>query len=110
MRFEFATATKIMFGAGRVKDAVAAAASLGRRALVVSGGTPSRLDSFVRDLRAKQVDCTPFSISGEPTLAAVAEGARIANKLRCELVIGFGGGSPLLGSAVDPACTNLPVR
>jgi len=73
MRFEFATATKIMFGAGKAQNAVSAAASLGRRALVVSGGTPSRLDSFILDLRAKQVDCTLFSLSGEPTLASVAE-------------------------------------
>jgi alcohol dehydrogenase class IV len=107
MRFEFATATRIVFGRGRVRDAVSAAASIGGRALIVSGSTPARLDSFMRELCEQNVECTKFSISGEPTIPAVAEGARVAKDARCDLVIGYGGGSALDGAkAVAALMTN----
>jgi alcohol dehydrogenase class IV len=108
MQFEFSTATRIVFGAGRVRDAIAAAASLGRRALVVAGSTPARLDSFVRELRAQKNECTLFSIAGEPTIPKVAEGVRIAKAERCELVIGFGGGSALDGAKAIAALMTNP--
>ena len=37
MKFEFATATKIIFGAGTLREAGAAAKGFGQRALVVTG-------------------------------------------------------------------------
>ncbi|NWG75472.1 MAG: hypothetical protein HXY24_12820 [Rubrivivax sp.] len=43
LRFDFGTATRIVFGPGRVQDAVSTAAALGREALVVCGRTPARL-------------------------------------------------------------------
>jgi len=62
MKFEFATATRIVFGAGRAREAVPAAASLGHRALIVAGSNPSRLDYFIKELKAQKV---PF-LSAEP--------------------------------------------
>jgi alcohol dehydrogenase class IV len=107
MRFEFATATRIVFGAGKVREAVSAAASLGRRAMVVAGTTPARLDPFMRELRARNVDPISFSISAEPTIPAVEEGVRIAKTAGCELVIGYGGGSVLdAAKAVAALMTN----
>ena len=41
MRFEFATATRIIFGVGRVREVGAIAQTFGRRALVVTGGRPA---------------------------------------------------------------------
>jgi alcohol dehydrogenase class IV len=42
MRFEFATATKIIFGAGTLREAGAAAKEFGQRALVVTGRDAKR--------------------------------------------------------------------
>ena len=95
MRFEFATATRILFGPGRVQDAISAAVSIGDRALIVAGSTPGRLDSFVRGLSSQNVECTLFSILGEPTIAAILDGVRLAKDAGCEFVIGYGGGSAL---------------
>ena len=108
MGFEFATATKIVFGAARVQDAVKGAASLGQRALVVAGNTPSRLDSFIEKLREENVDSTRFSILGEPTIPRVVEGVRIAKDAACELVIGYGGGSALDGAKAIAALMMNP--
>jgi len=44
VNFEFATATRIVFGAGTVKLVGANANGFGRRALVVTGRQPERAD------------------------------------------------------------------
>ena len=40
--FEFATAARILFGEGTLRQVPAAAASMGRRALLVTGSSPDR--------------------------------------------------------------------
>ena len=42
MRFEFATATRILFGEGSVRDAAPAASAMGRRVLLVTGASADR--------------------------------------------------------------------
>jgi alcohol dehydrogenase class IV len=108
MRFDFATATRVVFGPGRVGEAISAAASLGRAALIVTGRTPARLDAFTAKLRAQKVECTPFSISGEPTISGVLDGVRIAKNAGCEIVIGYGGGSALDGAKAIAALISNP--
>jgi len=107
MRFEFSAATRIIFGPGTAREAVAAAVSLGDRALVVTGSTPGRLDSFVRELNSRHVECVRFPTSGEPTIDAILEGVRIFREARCNLVVGCGGGSALDGAkAIAGLATN----
>jgi alcohol dehydrogenase class IV len=107
MHFEFATATRIVFGSGRLGEAVKAAASLGHRAMVVTGSTAARAGEFIRELQAQNLECTIFPISGEPTISAILDGVRAAKSERCEIVIGYGGGSALDGGkAVAALMTN----
>jgi alcohol dehydrogenase class IV len=108
MHFDFATATKIIFGPGRVTEAVSAAASLGRRALIVGGRSQARLNAFAAKLRAHRVEPTLFSISGEPTIPAILEGLRIAKDSGCQIVIGYGGGSALDGAKAIAALMTNP--
>jgi alcohol dehydrogenase class IV len=98
MHFEFATATRIVFGPGKVHDAVSAAAALGRRALIVSSDALGGLDFFIRDLRAQNMECIPFFTLGEPTIPGILDGVRIAKDAGCEVVIGYGGGSAMDGA------------
>jgi alcohol dehydrogenase class IV len=108
MHFDFATATRIVFGPGRVREAISAAISLGRRALIVGGSTPARLDAFVADLQTHKLQCTRFSIQGEPTIGEVLNGVRLAKAARCEIVIGYGGGSALDGAKAIAALVSNP--
>jgi alcohol dehydrogenase class IV len=108
MRFEFATATRIIFGPGTAGEAVSAAASMGRRALIVTGSTPSRLESFVRAMTARNLECTLFSIEWEPSISAVLEGVRTAIESQCDLVIGLGGGSAMDGAKTIAALMANP--
>jgi alcohol dehydrogenase class IV len=108
MKFEFATATRIVFGPGSIREAIAAAATLGNRVLVVTGSTPARLASFIGELKQQNTECTVFSIVGEPTIAAILGGVRIAKEAACEFVIGCGGGSALDGAKAIAALMTNP--
>ncbi len=96
--FEFATASRILFGAGTVCQVASAARQMGSRALLVTGSNPERLDPVRADLESSGVACAPFAVKGEPTVETVRQGVKLAAEQGCEFVIGFGG-----GSAIDAA-------
>ena len=107
MRFEFATATRVIFGARTLKDVGVLAREFGRRALVVTGRQPARAERLLDLLRAAEVQPTVFAVSGEPTLATVENGVALARREGCDLVISFGGGSAIdAGKAIAAMLTN----
>lgn len=100
VRFEFATATRIVFGAGTVREVAPAAKSMGRRALLVAGVSAALLGET-------GLDCVPLAVEGEPTLDLVRRGVALARQERCDLVIGLGGGSAIdAGKAVAALLAN----
>ena len=107
MRFEFATATRIVFGPGAVREIAPAAQALGRRALIVTGRSTERAAGLVANLAAAGVSCAPFSVSEEPSIELVRQGQRFARDEHCDVVIGFGGGSALdAAKAIAALLTN----
>src|ERR1019366_9225691 len=62
--FEFATAARILFGEGTLRQVPAAAASLGRRALLVTGASPDRAAPLQKALQAAHVSTVPFAVPG----------------------------------------------
>ncbi|HTQ50851.1 MAG TPA: iron-containing alcohol dehydrogenase [Candidatus Acidoferrales bacterium] len=95
MKFEFATATKIIFGPGTLSEAAGLAREFGSRALVVTGRGSSRAEKLLANLQSNDVRSILFAVSGEPELATIEQGTRLAKIEQCELVIGIGGGSAL---------------
>ena len=73
-----ATATRIVFGVGTVKDLGAIAKNFERRALVVTGRESHRAERALANLRASAVSPVIFSIAGEPDLATVQQGVALA--------------------------------
>jgi alcohol dehydrogenase class IV len=107
MRFEFATATRIVFGAGAIAQAGALAGELGRHALVVTGRDATRAKKLWDGLRAAEVRSVPDAVSGEPDLESVRRGVALARRENCDMVISFGGGSALdAGKAIAAMMTN----
>jgi alcohol dehydrogenase class IV len=98
MRFEFATASRIVFGPGTLKEVGPVARDLGRRALVVTGRAPERAGPILAALGASSVESVLFSVAGEPATDTVRQGTARGRDAGCDLVIGFGG-----GSAIDAA-------
>ena len=107
MRFEFATATRIIFGRGTLGETGQLAAEMGGRALVVVGSNPGRSASLLDLLATHQVEAEVFSVATEPTIEIATAGAEQARAANCDLVIGFGGGSVLdTGKAISALITN----
>ncbi len=107
MHFEFATATRILFGPGMLREVGPIAKAFGNRALVVTGRTKQRAKPLLSTLRAAGVKCVTFSIAGEPTTDAVREGIQRARDEHCDAIIGFGGGSALdAAKAIAALLTN----
>ena len=107
MRFEFATATRIIFGAGTLKEAGALAAGFGQRALVVTTAGRPPAGPLLADLAEHHVGCVAFAVSGEPNTEAVRLGSELARREGCDLVVGFGGGSAIdAGKAIAALLAN----
>jgi alcohol dehydrogenase class IV len=104
--FEFATATRVVFGAGKLAEAGDAVRALGgTRVLVVSGKSAARADKLEALLAAKSVAVVRLSVTGEPTVEIAREGARLASS--CDCVAAIGGGSALdLAKAVAALAAN----
>ena len=107
MRFEFATATRIVFGAGTLAEIGSLAAGFGRHALVVTGQDAARADPLLDRLDAAGVAHTGFVVAHEPTVETALTGTALARRAGCDLVIGFGGGSAIdAGKAIAALLTN----
>ena len=102
MRFEFATATRIIFGEGMAATLPDLARTVGARPFVVTGASRERARALVSALSAEA-----FAVSGEPTVDLVREGARHAQDAACDVVISIGGGSVIdAGKAIAILATN----
>jgi alcohol dehydrogenase class IV len=107
MRFEFATATRIIFGQGSIKEAAPIAASFGRRALIVTGSTSAQVTVLLAQLEPYHVDAAVFAVSGEPSLEVVQQGMQTARDHGSDVIIGLGGGSAIdTGKAIAALLTN----
>lgn len=107
MRFEFATASRVIFGSGTLKEAGAIALELGRRALIVTGSEPARAARLIEILKKSGVGAVTFPVAGEPTVQTVEQGCAAAKREQCDLVIGFGGGSAVdAGKAIAAMIAN----
>jgi alcohol dehydrogenase class IV len=107
MRFEFATAARIVFGKGTVKELAPAAKSFGNRALLVSGKSVRRVLELMGQLKEVGVTVSEFNISGEPTVTVVTSGLQQAKAEHCDLVISIGGGSVIdAGKAIAGLMSN----
>ncbi len=107
VEFEFATATRVVFGAGTLAQLGPAAAALGGRALLVAGRDVARAQPAARVLQAAGVAVQIFSVPAEPSTGDVESGVLAARAGGCDLVVAIGGGSPLdAGKAIAALLTN----
>ncbi|MCP4168230.1 MAG: iron-containing alcohol dehydrogenase [Chloroflexi bacterium] len=107
INFEFATATRIIFGNGSAAQIGSLAAGLGKRALLVVGKSQNRAQPAFSSLADAGVESVPFSVSTEPTIDIARQGTALARHEGCDLVIAFGGGSSIdTGKAIAAMLTN----
>jgi alcohol dehydrogenase class IV len=107
MRFEFATASRIVFGPGVVKEVGGLVAKMGKHTLVVTGKAAADPSTLLQVLAENDLVYELFEVPGEPTLQLVEEGALLAREQKTQVVIGFGGGSSMdTAKAISAMATN----
>ncbi len=103
MRFEFATAARIVFGEGTVTEVPAAASALGKTPLLVTGHSSERAGQLLSWLLA----APRVSVEGEPSVELVRRGVTTARAARADLIIALGGGSAIdAGKAIAALAAN----
>ncbi len=96
--FEFATAARIVFGAGKAAEIAAAARSMGRRSCFVAN---SRWRHLLPDA------AVIFEVHGEPTVEVARRGTALARGEQCDVVVAIGGGSAIdTGKAIAALAAN----
>jgi len=107
MHFEFATASRIVFGPGSAASIPDMAADLGHTVCLVTGSSPKRTQWAVDGLTQKGLSTHIFSIAEEPSTTSITEAAITARQAGCDVVIAIGGGSVLdAGKALAALLTN----
>jgi alcohol dehydrogenase class IV len=106
--FEFATAGRIMAGAGRAAELPEVVAGLGSRVLVCTGADPARHAGLLAGLGWP---AAVFPVAGEPTIELARAGVAAGREHGADVVVAIGGGSVidagkavamLLGNGGDP--------
>ena len=106
MRFELATAARIVCGPGSSAELPHIAAGFGKRAMVVTGSKPGRVRHLIESLHPSGISTFIFPVEGEPAVDCVRLGAERARGA-CDLLIGIGGGSAIdAAKAIAAMATN----
>ncbi len=103
--FEFATADRIIFGAGKLNELGKQIEGVAQRLLFVRGHSSDAITRVREVLTMSGIPFTEFPVHGEPTIEVVREGIEAARD--CDTVIGLGGGSVVdAGKAISALVTN----
>jgi alcohol dehydrogenase class IV len=106
--FEFGTAGRILFGAGRAAELPEVLAGLGSRVLVCTGANPARHAALLAGIG---LPVEVYPVTGEPTVEVARAAATAAREHGADAVAAIGGGSvidtgkavaALLGNGGDP--------
>ena len=106
--FEFATAGRVLVGAGRSAELPALLAGYGTRALICTGASPDRHAELLAGLG---LPAALFPVAGEPTVDLARAAVAAAREHGADVVAAIGGGSVidtgkavamLLGNGGDP--------
>ena len=107
MKFEFATASRIIFGQGTVKEVAPMASNMGNCALLVTGRNLERAGPLSGSLKNTGMKIVTFSVSDEPTIELTIKGVELARQNASDIVIGMGGGSVIdTAKAIAALLTN----
>lgn len=105
--FQFATATKIVFGAGMLAELPGLARALGHRVWLVLGAGGRYGDRVRALLESAGAEVNEGRVAGEPTVEDIVGMVQAARAAGTELVVGVGGGSVIdAGKAIAALLAN----
>ena len=93
MGFEFATASRIIFGEGSAGQLAQLAGDLGSNVLLFTDDQPQRVGDLIGLLGTAGIRHTLFPVTDEPSVEVVNRAKEVALSAGSDLVISIGGGS-----------------
>src|SRR5689334_17998913 len=103
--FEFATANRIIFGAGKLHELSRQIDAGTQRLLFVHGHSSDAIPRVKESLSVLGISFTEFQVHGESTVDVIRAGVKAARD--CSQILGLGGGSVLdTGKAIAALATN----
>jgi alcohol dehydrogenase class IV len=100
-RFEFATAQRIIFGRGVIRELPDLCRSFGQRTLLVTGSRPQQWEG--------RLSCVGVhSIHGEPTVEDIQNGVALAKQHSADVIVAIGGGSVVDAGKAIAAMSTQP--
>jgi len=107
MRFEFATAAKIIFGGGCANEIPVIASQLGKSAFIITDERIDYTKKLITNLQAANIHCSVDFVHSEPTTHSAMKSVAKARKAGCDIVLGLGGGSVIdTGKVIAAMLTN----
>ncbi len=100
-RFEFATAQRIIFGRGVIRELPALCHSFGLRTLLITGSRPQQYADLLPHVAI-------HSIRGEPTVEDIQNGVALGKQVGADAVVAIGGGSVVDAGKAIAAMTTQP--
>jgi alcohol dehydrogenase class IV len=98
MQFEFSTASRLVFGPGRLDAIPDLVSEFGKRVLIASGCPKEILDRLLALLEVHGITFSLVKINHEPTVDSICDLVELTHRTQPALLIGIGG-----GSAIDTA-------
>lgn len=100
-RFEFATAQRIIFGRGVIRELPDLCRSFGQRTLLITGSRPQQWETHVPHVSV-------HSIRGEPTVEDIHNGVALARQQGADVIVAIGGGSVVDAGKAIAAMSTQP--
>jgi alcohol dehydrogenase class IV len=108
MEFEFATASRVIFGNGSLSNLGKLVSEMGKRAFLVGGASVERMAPAQELIEARDLPVILYQVPGEPTLEIVRRGVELARQNGCDIVVAIGGGSAIDAGKAIAAIANNP--
>lgn len=96
--FSYCTPTKVHFGKGSIEQLHDEVVAIGKKVLLVYGGSSIKKSGLYDTVKQKLSDCQIFEVAGvepNPRVTSVRQGAEICKKEGIDVVLAVGGGSVL---------------
>jgi alcohol dehydrogenase class IV len=107
MQFEFATAARILFGVGTIRQLGEIVGTMGKSVLLVTNLPEKFCTPVIAELNTRGLHSLTYFIPSEPTDKLITKGVETIHQGKCDLVIGIGGGSAIdAGKAIAALATN----